>query len=250
MRCNKIKIILDGYHQALLETNHNFNWIENSINYPEIFQEYFGTKNNLPMLKNNPSAEDMIKYKNKNNLVFINENAINLAANKEKYLKEALNQTYQKTSYYASILANLLEEFATNTRVFKSYEIKPMPENDDDTYLPITKFKMICNDGECKAKIVRGGLKIYGNEELENYFDKRILSKLLKTAYTDNLPNEKENRRKLIFMKSVPIENLKSLSLKPAKYKLMYHGNQTVRKDDNEFSITDEPINVLSIRKL
>jgi hypothetical protein len=136
-----------------------------------------------------------------------------------------------------------------NTRKFGSYKICPLPENEDDTYLPIKKFKMVCDGNDCKATIIRGGLRIEGDDDMSDYFNKRIMSKFMKTGYTDEIPNEKENRRRLIFLKAIPLENIKSLSKTTGKYKLKFLGNQTVSDNDNEFSITDEPISVSYIGK-
>jgi hypothetical protein len=71
----------------------------------------------------------------------------------------------------------------------------------------------------------------------------------MKTGYTDEVPNEKHNRRRLIFMKSIPLEGITSLSKTPKKYKLKFLGNQTVDDGSNEFSITNEPIQVSFIGK-
>lgn len=250
MRSNEIKIILENYHQALQETIHDEKWISNAMNYPEIFNEYFQTSNNVDVINEQISISDIIEYRQKNNLFSINENVFRFKENKKKYLIENVDHIYQKTSYYANIVANLLQEFSQNTRIYDSYKLSPLPENVDDTYLPISKFKMICKNGECQVKIIRGGLKVTNHEELTDYFNKRILSKFLKTAYLDNIHDEENCRRRLLFMKSIPLQGVKILSKLPSKYKVIYKGNQTVAKDNNEFSITDEPVNVMSIRKL
>jgi hypothetical protein len=247
---NEIKIILDSYHQALMESVQDDRWISNSVQYPEIFKEYFGTPLNIDVVKNNILIEDVIKYKNKNNLSYVDENVLNFNENKKNFLLQNVNETFQKTSYFASILAKLLNEYGISTRVFKSYKIIPFPDGEEDTYMPINKFKMIHDDGECKAKIVRGGLKVSGNENLADYFNKRMISKFLKTAYADEIPDAKDCQRRMIFMKSIPLHGVKILSMKPAKYKLRYIGNQTVGDGRNEFSVTNEPIHVLNIRKL
>ena len=58
---NEIKIILDSYHQALMESVQDDRWISNSVQYPEIFKEYFGTPLNIDVVKNKILIEDVIK---------------------------------------------------------------------------------------------------------------------------------------------------------------------------------------------
>jgi hypothetical protein len=249
MHSNDIKIFLEDYHLALISSANSDQWLANAKNYPEVFNSYFETSNNVDVVSNGHLVENIISYKNKNKLTYVPEHVINFEENKKKFVAENISETYQKTSYYANILEKLINEFSANTRSFGSYKIHPFPENEDDTYLPIKKFKMICNGNVCKATIVRGGLKVEGDDDMSNYFYKRIISKFMKTGYTDEVPNEKHNRRRLIFMKSIPLEGITSLSKTPKKYKLKFLGNQTVDDGSNEFSITNEPIQVSFIGK-
>lgn len=249
MKISEVKIFLEDYHMALISSSNDEQWLANAVNYPEIFQSYFETKNNIDIISNSKLIENIISYKNKNKLSYVPENVINFEDFKKEFVKNNISETYQKTSYYANMILNLIKEFSMNTRRFDSYKICPLPETEDDTYLPIKKFKMICDDNTCKATIIRGGLKIEGDDDMSNYFNKRIMSKFMKTGYTDEIPNEKENRRRLIFLKAIPLDNIKSLSKKAGKYKLKFLGNQTVSDNDNEFSITDEPICVSYIGK-
>ncbi len=247
MQFNDIKIFLEDYHLALLSSTNDDQWLNNTIKYPEIFQSYFETKNNLYAVNDNLIVEDIIKYKNKNGLSFVPEKVMQFQDNKKDFVKNNIDEVYQQTSYYANILKKLMNEFSFNTRKFGSYKIYPLPEKEDDTYLPIKKFKMVCKDGTCKATIMRGGLKIDGDDDMSDYFQKRMISKFMKTGYLDNIPNEKHNRRRLVFLKTIPLEGITSLSKTPKKYKLRFLGNQTVDDGENEFSITNEPICVTHI---
>ena len=250
MRFNDIKILLEDYHLALLSSTNDDQWLRNTTKYPEIFQSYFETKNNLHAVNDSLIVEDLIKYKNKNGLQFIPEKVVEFQENKRDFIKSNIDDVYQQTSYYANILEKLINEFSLNTRKFGSYKIYPLPENEDDTYLPIKKFKMICKDGDCKATIMRGGLKIDGNDDMSDYFQKRIISKFMKTGYLDEIPNEKDNRRRLVFLKSIPLDGVTSFSKHPKKYKLRFLGNQTVDDGENEFSVTNEPICVTHIGQI
>lgn len=250
MRSNEIKIFLEEYHLALLASSSDDQWLNNTTKYPEIFQSYFETKYNIDVIADDLLIEDLIKYKNKNNLSCIPDKVMEFQKNKKDFIRNNINEVYQQTSYYASILEKLINEFSHNTRKIGTFKIYPLPEKEDDTYLPIKKFKMVCKNGICKAKIVRGGLKIDGDDEMAGYFQKRIISKFMKTGYLDELPDEKENRKRLIFMKSIPLDGITTMSKKPGKFKLKFLGNQTVDDGENEFSVTNEPICVTHIGKL
>ena len=250
MKFNDIKIFLENYHLALLSSTNDEQWLNNATKYPEIFQSYFGTKNNLDAVDDNLIVENIIKYKNKNGLKFVPEKVINFQENKKDFIKKNINEVYQQTSYYASILEKLINEFSLNTRKFGSFKIYPLPEGEEDTYLPIKKFKMICKNGDCKATIMRGGIKIDGDDDMADYFQKRMISKFMKTGYLDEVPDEKHNRRKLVFLKSIPLDGVTTLSKHPKKYKIRFLGNQTVDDGENEFSITNEPIHVTHIGNL
>lgn len=250
MRSNEIKIFLEEYHLALLASSNDDQWLNKTIKYPEMFQSYFETKYNIDVISDDFLVENLIKYKNKNNLSCIPNEVIEFQKNKKDFIKNNVNEVYQQTSYYASILEKLINEFSYNTRKAGTFKIYPLPEKEDDTYLPIKKFKLICKNGICKAKIVRGGLKIDGNDDMADYFQKRMISKFMKTGYLDELPDEKENRRRLIFMKTIPLDGITSFSKRPGKFKLKFLGNQTVDDGENEFSITNEPICVTHIGRV
>lgn len=250
MRSNEIKIFLEDYHLALLASTNDVKWINNSINYPEFFESYFETKNNIDVINNKILVDDIIQYKNKNNLTYVPEKVIQFQENKKQFIQSNIDEVYQRTSYYANIIEKLINEFSTNTRKFGSYKIYPLPEKEEDTYLPIKKFKIICKDDVCKATIVRGGLNINGDDDMRDYFQKRIISKFMKTGYLAKIPEEETNRKRLIFLKTIPLDGIKSLSRKPQKYKIKFLGNQTVSDGENEFSITNEPIYVSHIGKI
>lgn len=250
MRSNEIKIFLEEYHLALLTSSNDDQWLSKTIKYPEMFQTYFETKYNMDVISNDFLVENLIKYKNKNNLFSIQDTAMEFQKNKKDFIKNNIDEIYQQTSYYASVLEKLINEYSYNTMKSGTFKIYPLPEKEDDTYLPIKKFKIICKNGICKAKIVRGGLKIDGDDDMADYFQKRIISKFIKTGYLDELPNEKENRRRLIFMKSIPLNGITAMSKKPKKFKLKFLGNQTVDDNENEFSITNEPICVTHIGRI
>ena len=55
--------------------------------------------------------------------------------------------------------------------------------------------------------------------------------------------------RKLVFLKFTPLNNIKTLSVLPKKYKVRYIGNQTVKHENSEYSISDEPINIIHLGK-
>jgi hypothetical protein len=249
MQFNDIKILLEDYHAALLSSSNDEQWLINSFKYPEIYASYFETQRNIDIVSNNLLVEDLIKYKNKNNLKYIPEKVVEFNKNAIEYIKSNIDETYQQTSYYASIVAKLINEYSYNRRKFGSYRITPSPEKIDDTYLPVKKFSILCKNGKCKATIVRGGIKIDNDEDMTDYFQKRMISKFIKTGYTDEIPNEKYHSRRLVFLKSLPLNTIKVLSKTPKKYKLRYLGNQTVGDDENEFSITNEPIFVTHIGK-
>ena len=250
MRSNEIKIFLEDYHFALLSSSNDEQWLSNSIKYPEIFQSYFETKYNIDVISDNLMVENIIKNKNKNNLSCVPQNVIEFQDNKKEFVKNNIDEVYQQTSYYASILEKLINEFSHNVRKFGSFKIYPMPETEQDTYLPIKKFKMVCKNGNCKAAIARGGSKIDGDDEMADYFQKRMISKFMKTGFLDQIPDEKENKKRLIFMKSIPLDGITNMSKKQGKFKLKFLGNQTVDDGENEFSITNEPICVTHIGKV
>ena len=124
MRSNEIKIFLEDYHFALLSSSNDEQWLSNSIKYPEIFQSYFETKYNIDVISENLMVENIIKYKNKNNLSCVPQNVIEFQDNKKEFVKNNIDEVYQQTSYYASILEKLINEFSHNVRKFGSFKIK------------------------------------------------------------------------------------------------------------------------------
>lgn len=249
MNFNQTKILLEDYHAALMSSANDEQWLKNSLEYPEIYKSYFNTSKNIDVIGENTIVENLIKYKTKNKLSYIPENVINFKENAKDFVRNNIDEIFQQTSYFATIVANLLNEYGINSRKFGSYKILPLPEKIDDTYLPIKKFSLICKNGKCKASVVRGGLKIEDDEDMADYFQKRIISKFIKTGYTDEIPDAKSNCRRLVFLKSIPLTGITTLSKNPKKYKLRYLGNQTVGDNEHEFSITNEPICVTHIGK-
>ena len=79
-----------------------------------------------------------------------NIGVILLVYNEEIHLRRCLDNLllltsniYVIDSYSTDNTIGILNEYGISTRVFKSYKIIPFPEDEEDTYMPINKFKMI-----------------------------------------------------------------------------------------------------------
>ena len=88
------------------------------------------------------------------------------------------------------------------------------------------------------------------DDEMKDYFINRCMNKNIKTGYTDDVSDFDKLKRKLVFLKFAPLNNVKLLSISPKKYKVRYLGNQTVKHENNEYSISDEPINIIYLEKI
>ncbi len=251
MRQNLTEIFLENYHYALTSSINNTDWNSNVTHFPEVLSEYLGTKNNINIVNETNDVKQLIEYKNKNKLSFIPIKVVKLKDHKKDISKHLVNKLFQKTSYFAHMIKNLLDEFAEKKRQFAHYKISPYPEKPTDTYFPIKKFKIDSNIGQFIAELLRNGMIIKNsdNDEMKDYFINRCMNKHVKTAYLDDIPDYNNMKRKLVFVKFAPLNHSKVFSIKPKKYKIKYLGNQTVQYENNEYSISDEPINIFYLDK-
>lgn len=251
MNKNKCEIFLETYHYVLMNSANNPNWQMQLTNYPEIIAEHYGTKN-TNLLTANSKIKDFINYKNKNNLSYIPLELFESASLNKELSKSIVNKLFQKTSYFAYMIKNLLDEFGDRQRKFRHYKISPYPQKELDTFFPIKTFKIKHDDGEFDAELLKNGMMVKNSndDEIKDYFLNRCISKHLKTAYTDNIDDADSIKKKLIFLRFATLPKVIMFSVTPRKYKVKYVGNQTVRKENDEYSISDEPINILHLEEV
>jgi hypothetical protein len=252
MRRNISEIFLENYNYALSTSINNLSWQDKITHFPEILSEYLGTTKTLDIVGDDIDVQNLIEYKQKNNLKFISPKVLYLKNNKKDIAKKLINNVFQKTSYFAHMIKNLLDEFGENKRKFAHYKITPYPEEPTDTYFPIKKFKVNSDIGSFISELIKNGMIIKNcpDEDMKDYFVNRCLNKTVKTGYLDNIPNYDHLKRKLVFVKFLPLPNITNLSVHPKKYKVRYIGNQTVRNENDEYSISNEPINIIYMEKL
>jgi hypothetical protein len=252
MRRNISEIFLENYNYALSTSINNSSWQEKITQYPEILSDYLETTKTIDIVGDNLDVQNLIEYKNKNKLKFISPKVLYLNNNKKEIAKKLINNVFQKTSYFAHIIKNLLDEFGDNKRKFANYKIIPYPEEPADTYFPIKKFKINSDIGTFIGELIKNGMLVKNcpDDDLRDYFVNRCLNKTIKTGYIDDIPNFEQLKRKLVFVKFLPLPNITNLSINPKKYKVRYIGNQTVRNENDEYSISNEPINVIYMEKL
>lgn len=252
MRHNITEIFLENYHYALTTSVNNASWNDKVNHFPELIQEHLGTKRNCAVIGDKLDSKQLVEFKFKNNLSHIPQKLLDLKNNKIEIATELVNNLFQKTSYFSHMIKNLLDEFADTKRKFAHYKISPFPEQPNDTYFPIKKFKIDSNFGPFLAELIKSGMIIKQSEddEMKDYFINRCMNKNIKTGYTDDVSDFDKLKRKLVFLKFAPLNNVKLLSISPKKYKVRYLGNQTVKHENNEYSISDEPINIIYLEKI
>ena len=179
MRRNVTNIFLETYHYALTSSVTNDKWLENIIQQPEIINEHFDKTCCHKILSSNRSLEDLLSFKSKNNLRYVPTTLLKRDFNKKEIAQKLIQNLFQKTSYFAHMIKNLLDEFADKKRIFASYKIYPLPEKESDTYFPVKKFKVASDNGDFVSTVLRNGMSVQSsnNDDLKDYFVDRCLNK-------------------------------------------------------------------------
>lgn len=160
----------------------------------------------------------------------------------------------EKTENDAHIVKLLLNEYMNINGNFFDAEIKPFPENIDETTSFIRTFNIKTNNDTFYVRIKDTGLDIANNTEINEYFDSRTKNKAIKKRYVhENDMTNQEYRnivRKLISLKEaeIPCQKL-HLNSNDCPYKVVYRGNQTVIDENKEIKICKENIKIRIISK-
>lgn len=253
VKTNYIEICLKEYLNALQKSLFDSDWVENlykdKINIFEFFEK---------VGKNN-TIRNAVKFleTNRINYVFescdkniLNQNVVDMVfdAGTAEQNKKMIMSLYEQTHYYANIVACLINEYSENKREFFDIKIKPMPESIQETWRPITKFKV----GETLVEVTNSGLNVMEKGNLHNYFEARKKNKVIKKLYLpESLLSSSDFqavKRKLLHFKECEINSNYAMTENlNAKYKITLYGSQTVKNDNFEYNIVGKNIKVLHI---
>jgi hypothetical protein len=261
MKTNYLEIDYKEYNEALEKSLFDESWVKNLYYDKENIVNFFKRINETRYLSfaanfmRHPDIKRIVVAKSNcdinNRLV---EQILDAGSAKENLRK--VNEIKSITNYYANIVTSLLNEYSENTRNFINGVIKPYPENIEDTWKPIKSFRITTDDCQIAIKILNNKISCDNiNENLHNYFDSRNKCKDLKRAYLKETQlshiNLKNIKRELLNLKEVQIPtNYCQIEKYDAKYKVVYKGNQTVKYEGEEVSISGNNIKIYQILEL
>lgn len=254
---NFITIDLNEYNDALKKSMFDSEWVQNLYTDKENLLEFFSRIGDQNFIKNAMRFEETknIKYllQTKNSTLLPDfANDLFFEAGKPETTMQLINEIYQKTNYYAERVEDLLNEYSENTRNFFETTIKPFPDNIEDTWKPITKFKI----GNQIASLEKNSIKFLDeNCEFSQYFTERKSKKLLKKLHLTykTMPESeyKTTRRRLLnYKESLIPTHCAEISPDNASYKITLKSNQTVKRDNQEYTLLGECIRVYHIQEI
>ena len=253
---NFITLNLNEYADALKKSMYDSEWVQNLYTDKENILEFFSRTGDKDTIKNAMRFQETknIKYllqtKNSN---LLPDFAVDLffEAGKPEKTMQLINEIYQKTNYYAERIEDLLNEYSENTRNFMETTVQPFPDNIEDTWKPINKFKI----GNHIATLEKNTIQFLDeNCEFSQYFTERKNKKLLKKLYITykNMPESefKTTRRRLLnYKESAIATHFANISPDDAAYKITIKSNQTVKRENQEFTLLGECIRVYHIQE-
>jgi hypothetical protein len=258
MKSNIIEIDFSEYNDAIEKSLYDQDWIKNLYNDKENIVEFFKDINPSRYIEfaanfiRNPDFRKVIKAKTDQRLNnrFV-ERILNAGTAEENL--NIVNKIQSHTKYYATITENLMHEYSENTRNFLSGTIKPFPEKIEDTWKPIKSFKLITDEFNVVLKLKTNQITCESeNEDINNYFIKRNACKDIKRGFLkENQISENsfnKTKRELLNLKQIEIPtNYCLLEKIDSKYKISYRGNQTVKINNEEYSISGSNIKIYQI---
>lgn len=232
-------------------------WVQNLYTDKENLLEFFSRTGDNNTIRNAMRFEETknIKYllQTKNSTLLPDFSAdLFFEAGKPEKTMQLINEIYHKTSYYAERVEDLLNEYSENTRNFFETTIQPFPDNIEDTWKPIAKFKI----GNQFAILEKNSIRFLDeNCEFAQYFTERKTKKLLKKLYLNykTLPESeyKTTRRRLLnYKESLIPTHYADISPDNSSYKITLKSNQTVKRGSQEFTLLGECIRVYHIQEI
>lgn len=250
---NYLEICLKDYYQALQKSLFDSEWIENLYTDKSNVLDFFekvGTYNTI---------RNAVKFMETNKIKYLfdscNRNILSPSAMEMLYEAGTANQNqkmiqalYEQTFYNANIVAALFNEYSEKQREFFDAKILPFPQSMEETWKPISKFKV----GEIPVSLNENGLNVQITGRIHDYFESRKQVKTLKKLYLpESMISNKEFqavKRKLINFKFCEIStNFAYKESNSNKYKITIQGSQTVANDECEYNIMGKNIKILHI---
>jgi hypothetical protein len=254
MKRNDIEIDFNNYNEALEKSLYDQDWVRNLYTDKENVCNLLEISNNNPKIIAEINREKNIKsfikaIKDDPNKYYIIERFMNAGSAEEnnKFIQRIKNITEQK----ANIVKLLLNEYSFNTRNFIKGVMQPFPESINDTWKPITSFKIKTNDKkEFVLKIEEDIITTCDKDKnIKTYFESRNKNKNIKRCYANNISENEYNkiRRELLYLKECEINTKYLTNEEDSKYKILFKGNQTVANNKYEVSVYNQNIKVLHI---
>lgn len=250
---NYLDICLKEYYQALQKSLYDSEWIEKLYTDKSNILDFFEKVGRHNTIRN------AVKFMetNKINYLFdscrkniLSHDAVEMLyeAGSAKQNQKMIQAIYDQTLYNANIVAALVNEYSEQEREFFDTQIKPFPHSIEETWKPITRFKI----GEIPVVIQDNSLNVGADGKMRNYFESRQTNKVLKKLYLpESLISKNEFqmvKRKLLHFKYCEIPtNFAYKEAASNQYKITIQGSQTVSNDQFEYNITGKNIKVLHI---
>jgi len=260
MRNPQFQIDLTLYHEAMDLSLHDEIWFQNALrnrdNLKEITKNL--TREHCDIAVNkfaaNKDVGEFLKYK-KNE--FVDTETLNILLNTSSHESKVniIKTISKKTENNAAIVSALLKEYCDKTRDIFDAKILAFPENIEDAFAPIRKFKIQLDEQKYFIVFLNNkGLSSTNNHETINeYFEKRANSNNICRGYVDKkmISNQyMENAKNtLLYLKEckLPINVINKVS---GDYKIVYKENQVCHLGNYDFTISSDDIKILNISEV
>lgn len=254
---NRIHIDMGNYKEALKKSLFDEEWISNLYTDKTNILKFFESIGSNRPIKNASQFMESMKIKHlietKNSSV-LPEFACQrfYEAGKSEQNIRMINEIYSETNYYANRIEDLLNEYSENTRDFGEYTIAPFPEDIEDTWKPITRFKI----NDIPVTLAKNSITLENkNHKMNDYFENRKKKKLIKKLYITYKNLSEDNfrfaKRFLLNHKEAQIPvNFASTLSENCSYRITCNANQTVNRNGIEYTLTGNGIHVYHITEV
>jgi hypothetical protein len=249
---------LSAYHDAMALSLHDDEWfsaaLKNKENLYEITKHI--TKENTEVAVNkflsSKNIGEILKYKK---VSMIDETAMNILLDTKSIdsKKSIIDAISKKTEHNCAVTVSLLSEYCDKTRDLFDAQVTPFPENIEDTFAPIKKFKINVGEKHLIVALETNRLVTDNTEHVNSineYFLDRAKSKNICRGYFC-LENEQEVanlRNRLLYFKEVKLP-MAFANTKEGDYKVIYRENQICHLGTYDFTIDGGYLKVLHIEK-
>ena len=251
------EIDLQKYHEAIDFSLHDHEWLQKTFSNKENILDFTNdliTKNNNVAVNKFLFNRNIAEFlNNKSNTTFSEEKIDLLLGNtNEKTNRSIINQIKSKTFHNAKIAESLLKEYCDRTRDVFTGIITPIPQNIEETTLPIKKFQVkISKEVSFNIGLNNTGLEVLNDHEnldvIQKYFENRQRNKNIIRCYLDdNIINEKiaeEITKKFLYVKESTIPSNFAFA-DEKRYKVIVRESNVCLIDNCYFSINTKPLKV------